>query len=273
VLTGLAARWARLGIDASWLEQARDIALERLRGGQACSRAEMVATWRDAGIDMTGQRAYHAVWYLAQTGTLVQGPTRDDDHLLVLLDEWVPDPLRLDRDEALARLGRRYVQARGPVRVRDLMHWTRLGKRDCTAALNTSSDSVQVVMPDGEPGWMLRKHLETFDPDAPLARASTVALPAFDEHLLGHAVRDEVLSPKHANLVDPARNGVFRATIAVGGVTVATWSRAPRTASVRVAVSPFGAMSARRLCASAAAIQRWGDFVGRATTAQLASGA
>jgi len=86
---------------------------------------------------------------------------------------------------------------------------------------------------------MLAEYLATLDPDAPAADRAVLALAAFDEHLLGYRVRDCVLDPKHATLVDPGRNGVFRWTLVAGARVVGTWQRVRRTHHVMAEITAF----------------------------------
>lgn len=260
-LAGVRRRWEFLGIDEPHLERAREIAVQRLRGGQRCTRAELTETLGAAGLDLGGQRAYHTVWYLAQTGTLVEGPTTGGEQQLVLLDEWVPRPRRLGRAEALAELGLRYLRARGPASVEDLAHWTKLGKRDCASAIDANREALVEVGRNGATLFMTREAFETLDPDARTAH-TTLALAAFDEHLLGYRDRADVLAPQHATRVDPGRNGVFRWTIVERARVVATWSRTRRTRRVLVELQPFGRPSAAFAKRATGAVARWGAFAG-----------
>jgi hypothetical protein len=263
-LSGVARRWEYLGIDEGMLERAREVAVELLRGGGHATRGEFVEALTGAGLDLTGQRSYHTVWYLSQTGTLVQGPTRDGDHELVLLEEWIPAPRRLSREEALAELGIRYLRARGPASVDDLVHWTGLTKTDCRKALEGNDGSIVEVDGPGGSYRMLAEQLDRLDPAHPGADATVLALAAFDEHLLGYRVRDCVLDPEHAPLVDPGRNGVFRWTVVAGSRVVGTWKRNPRTRHTVVEVAPFRKLPARVRKGAVAAFERWGEFVGTA---------
>jgi hypothetical protein len=261
-LSGVQRRWEYLGIDEAMLERARDVAVALLEGKRRATRGEFVEALAEAGLDLSGQRAYHTVWYLSQTGTLVHGPTRDGQHELVLLDEWIPDPLRLGRDEALAELGRRYLEARGPATVDDLVHWTRLTKGDARRAFAAvEGETVDVDAPGG-PFVMLARHLDELDPASPEVDASVLALAAFDEHLLGYRNRDCVLDPDHATLVDPGRNGVFRWTLVAGGRVIATWKRVRRTHHVIAEVTPFGRLAAGVKRGAAAALEEWARFSG-----------
>lgn len=261
-LSGVQARWKHLGIDESFLERARDAAITLLRGGGRATRAEVTEAWREAGLDMTGQRSYHAVWYLSQTGTLVHGPTRDGEPEVVLMDEWIPSPRVLDRPTALRELGRRYLRARGPATVDDLVHWTKLTKTDARKALDVDDRTIVEVEAPGGPYRMLAEQLDTLDPGSVEVDRTVLALGAFDEHLLGYRVRDCVLDPEHATLVDPGRNGVFRWTLVAGGRVVGTWKRTRRTRRVVAEVEPFGALPERVLKAVPAAIEAWGRFAG-----------
>jgi hypothetical protein len=261
-LMGVERRWEYLGIDEPFLERARDVALERLRGGGRATRAELTETWNEAGLDMTGQRSYHAVWYLSQTGTLVHGPTRGGEPEVVLLDEWIPEPRVLDRPAALRELGVRYLRARGPATVDDLVHWTKLTKTDARKALEADGDNVVEVDGPGGPYRMLAEHLDTLDAGSPEADRAVLALAGFDEHLLGYRVRDCVLDPEHATLVDPGRNGVFRWTLVAGSRVVGTWKRVRRTHHIVVDVEPFASLSARVRKSVPGAIEAWGRFAG-----------
>jgi hypothetical protein len=121
------------------------------------------------------------------------------------------------------------LQARGPATVDDLVHWTKLTKGDCRAAFEANEDITVEVGGPGGPYRMLTEHLDALDPGSRGVDRSVRALAAFDEHLLGYRIRDAVLDPDYASLVDPGRNGVFRWTIVVGGRVVATWKRIRRT--------------------------------------------
>jgi hypothetical protein len=211
---------------------------------------------------MTGQRSYHAVWYLSQTGTVVHGPTREGEHELVLLEEWIPEPRILDRPAALRELGVRYLAARGPATPDDLVHWTKLTRTDARRALEADGERIVEVDGPGGPYRMLAEHLDTLDPESVAADRSVLALASFDEHLLGYRARDCVLDPEHATLVDPGRNGVFRWTLVAGGRVMGTWKRVRLTHHVRAEVAPFAPLSRKVQRAVEEAVEGWGRFAG-----------
>ena len=109
---------------------------------------------------------------------------------------------------------------------------------------------------------MLAEHLDTLDAGSADTDRAVLALPGFDEHLLGYRVRDCVLDPEHATRVDPGRNGVFRWTLVAGSRVVGTWKRIRRTHHVVVEVSPFTSLPSDVGRAVPGAIEAWGRFAG-----------
>jgi hypothetical protein len=261
-LSGVRRRWDALGIDEAFLERARAVVMERLEGGGRATRAALTSWLEEEGLRMDGQRTYHTVWYLAQTGTLVQGPVEDGDHLLVRTDAWIACPPPPDRDSALHTLGRRYLQARGPATEADLAWWSGLPLRDVRTALRpVGGDIVALQGPDGL-CHALASHLDTQSMDPALLAEAAHALPAFDEHLLGFRTRDAVLDPAHATLVDPARNGVFRWTLVDAGRVFATWSRRRLTHHTVAEVRPFGPVPSALQERATRALEAWARFEG-----------
>ncbi|MGH3798493.1 MAG: winged helix DNA-binding domain-containing protein [Pseudonocardiaceae bacterium] len=132
LLAGAASRRAALGLDLPTIEHAGQLATDALAGGRQLRRDALLAIWDDAGLLTVKQRSYHFIWHLAQTGTLCYGPVRDGEQHLVLLDEWVPNPKRPERDEALGEWVLRYFRSHGPATAKDFA-WCRVGnwRGDC----------------------------------------------------------------------------------------------------------------------------------------------
>jgi hypothetical protein len=240
VLAGAAQRRAALGLTEAEVERARGVVTGALAGGGRAGRRELLAAVTDGGVATTGQRGYHLLWYLAQTGTLCLGPTRDGEQLFVLLDEWVPAPRRLDGEEALAELALRFFTGHGPATVADLARWAGLPVRDVRAGLGPVRDRLAALTVDG------REHLMAPEtPDLLAAHGADarrlLLLPGFDEFVLGYADRSCAVPPEHADRIVPGRNGVFRPTVVAGGRVVGTWRWTGTGARRRLDAEPFTA--------------------------------
>jgi hypothetical protein len=211
-----------------------------LTGGRRLRRTPLLAALAEGGVDVSAQRGYHLLWYLAQTGTLVLGPTQDGEQLFVLLDEWVTEPRRLERDEALAELVRRYFTGHGPATVADLVRWAGTTVRDVRTGLALARDDLDTLDVDGDEYF-----LAPGTPDL-LAGCRTEArglflLPGFDEYVLGYGDRRAILDPEFADRIVPGGNGMFRSTVVVDGRIAGTWRWTGRGAKRAVTSEPFTA--------------------------------
>ncbi|MGY1661540.1 winged helix DNA-binding domain-containing protein [Geodermatophilus sp. SYSU D00705] len=238
VLAGATHRRAALDLTVDEIERARGVVTATLAGGRRCGRRELLAAVADGGVATGGQRGYHLLWYLAQTGTLCLGPTRDGEQLFVLLDEWVPGPRRLGREEALAELALRFFTGHGPATVADLARWAGLPLRDVRAGLAAVREQLAAVEVDG------REHLMA--PETPDLLAAHRAdaqrlllLPGFDEFVLGYADRSCAVPPEFAERIVPGGNGVFRPTVVGGGRVVGTWRWTGTGTRRRLVAEPF----------------------------------
>jgi hypothetical protein len=240
-MAGLAGRRDRLGLVEADVERARELVIAALSVAGRMRRTDLLAAIDDGGVATTGQRGYHLLWYLAQTGTLCLGPTDGaGEQLFVLLDEWVRSPRRLDGDEALGELARRFFRGHGPATVQDLARWAGITLRDARAGLAVARPELAALDVDGA------EHL--MDPATPdrLAAcrdeaAGLFLLPGFDEFVLGYGDRRAILDPEFAGHIVPGNNGMFRPTVVHGGRVVGTWQWTGRGAKRTVTATPFTA--------------------------------
>lgn len=229
-------RHRELGLDQQIYTTARGVAERGLEGGRSLSRDELQTAWQAAGIETTGQRGYHLIWWLAQDAVLCGGPVEGRGQRFVLLDEWSPRvETPLDRDETVARLLVAYLTGHGPATVRDFAWWSGLTLTDVRAAVADAGDAVaafddeRLVAADGAAAAA---------PPAPRAAGRHV-LAAFDEYFLGYRDRDPVCDPAHAGRVVPGSNGVFQPTLVQSGRVVGLWRPTVRARATSVTLDPF----------------------------------
>lgn len=216
-------RRARLGLDEDVLARARERAESALSGGPGLPRRELFAVWEAAGIDTAGQRGAHLLVHLAQTGVICLGPVAGREQRFVLLEEWVPKPRRLDREEAVAELALRYFRSHGPATVADLARWTKLTLTDARAGLAAVHGELERLVVDGAEYYLDPRTPAVLDRNRERARG-VVLLPGFDEYMLGYGDRSAALRSEHADRIVPGGNGMFLRTIVADGQVVGTWS-------------------------------------------------
>jgi hypothetical protein len=244
-------RRRQLGLEAHDFALAERIAREHLTGGRHLTRAELLAAFEVGGLSTAGQRGVHTLGQLAQTGILVQSARERWS----LLQEWVPSPRVLDRDEALRELALRYAWSHGPVTERDLAWWSSMTLTDARAGLAAAADELERIE-DGGRTYHLRPGLE------PAGRGVHL-LPGFDEFVLGYTDRSAQLAPEHSAAVVPGGNGVFHPTLVVDGRVAGTWRRERATKSgLTIRLNPFVPVNAATLRAVRERLGRYGEFLG-----------
>jgi hypothetical protein len=260
MVTGLAARHRQLKLDVTDLVRARDVVTEALSGGRSLGRAEVMERWERAGIATTGQRGYHLIYYLAQTGVLCWGPTLGTQQALVLLDEWAPASRPLEPDEAWAEFLLRYLRGHGPATIKDFVWWTKGTVAGARAGLALLGDTVTSLEVDGVP-YVVTAELADRAASAPETSAERGAvhlLPAFDEYLLGYQDRRAVLDDEHVDLIVPGGNGIFQPTIVARGRVVGTWRRSGSAGALDL--RPFAPLTATQQRAAARSAEAYRRF-------------
>lgn len=257
-LAGAARRREQLGLSDATVDTAAEVLRQALRGGGCLTRAECVEHLVEAGLHTASEHGYHLLWYASQIGVTCIGPQRGKEQTFVLLDEWVPDPRVLDRDEALAVLALRFVRSHGPVTRHDLARWTGLTMGDTTRAIALAGDELEPVDVGGTEMVVAAGVLD----DEARPSPDVLLLPGFDEYMLGYKDRAAMLTDEQFERVVPGRNGVFKPTVVVDGRVVGTWSRKVRAAHVDVEVTPFGRIPAAAQRGLDRAAAAYGEYLG-----------
>ena len=261
MIAGLARRHRQLELEDDDFGRARDVVVAALAGGGSLGRTELMELWEQNGIRTTGQRGYHLIYYLAQTGVICWGPPHRSQQSLVLLDEWAPDQRRLDGDEALAEFLLRYLAGHGPATLKDYVWWTKGTLAGAKAGLAIIRDRVTSFDLEGTTYWMTAELADSPTQRAARSRSLHV-LPGFDEYLLGYQDRSPVLSPEFADRVVPGGNGIFKPLIVSKGRIAGTWRRAANGARVAIEAQPFAPLDAAERSGFATGVAVYGRFLG-----------
>jgi len=256
-LSGVAKRWELLGLDRATAEKATELLGSALAGGGRLTRAECLEALTSGGVEVSGQRGYHLLWYASQRGVTAIAPHVGKEQTFVLLDSWVPAPNRPSREEALGLIALRFFRSHGPATRKDFAGWTGLPMSDVKVGLGVAGDALAVVDVDGVEMIASPAALES----DPLDK-SWLALPGFDEYLLGYKDRSLMASPVDLAAIIPGGNGVFQSTLVRGGRVVATWKRVIGRKGVTVTVQPLIDFTARDHRQAAEALERFAAFLG-----------
>jgi hypothetical protein len=245
LMRGMAGRHRELGIIASDVDAAAEAGLQLVSGGRAASRAELFAAFEQAGQSTAGQRGIHLLGILCQRAWLVQGPLAGNQQLVVAFDDWIKASRNLDRAEGIAEWLLRYLRSHGPATERDFSWWAGIPLTEVRAALPEVKGQLEELEFEGASYWLAPETAALLDGVVPGAR-TVLALPGFDEFLLGYTDRSVVLPAEHAHKIVPGGNGVFRKTLVAGGQVVGTWTGPGTGRSAAVVPQPFDSVNGLR---------------------------
>lgn len=256
-------RRQQLGFDRAVADRAVAVLDAALREQPVLPRPAAMSRLEDAGIDTTGQRGYHLLWYAAVTGATCIGPHVGKQQSVVRLDDWAPQQRDLGRDEALTELTWRFFRSHGPATETDFAGWAGLPLRDVRVGI--AGNAGRLVATTGEGAdLILSTNLDELVESGELRRTvPTRALPGFDEYILGYKNRAPQLTRERLYSVVPGGNGIFRNTLCVDGRIVGTWQRTLRARQVDVAITTFEPLTRRHRSAVVRALDDYGRFVGR----------
>jgi hypothetical protein len=226
------------------------------------TRSDALACIADAGIEVTGQRGYHLLWYAAQHGVTCIGPQRGTDQTFVAVADWAPDQVTMTRDEALAELLFRYVRSHGPVSLRDFAGWTGLTSTDAKRAATGNDGRLIPLAIHGQELWATVELAVRLQHGGGFGH-EPVVLPGFDEFILGYKDRSVQVPDGAMDRIVPGGNGMFRATVVIDGLVVATWKRTMTSTRVTVEVEPLAPMTKAVRGKVDASFASYATFVGR----------
>jgi hypothetical protein len=243
-----------------------------LAAGEPLARATLLAALAEEGIPTDGQRGYHMLLYCSLIGLTCIGPQREGAQTIALLSSWAPRQRELTRDEALAELAHRYFRSHGPATLQDFAGWTGLTLTDARRALELN-DGRLVPSSFGEGGdrtWWATQETALRVAEGVATTHKALALPGFDEYMLGYKDRSLHGDASLLDRVVPGGNGVFRASVVRAGVAVATWTRTLRGDRVEVEVQPFRSLSATAQRELQRALETYASYLQRRLVVRLA---
>ena len=122
---------------------------ELARRAVPATRAGLFAVWEEAGLAPARGAATTCSPSWPRPGVLCFGPIDDGEPAIVAVDDWIPRPGRLERDEALGEWARRYFRSHGPASVTDFARWTGVPAADVRTAVALARPDLTTMDVDG----------------------------------------------------------------------------------------------------------------------------
>ena len=256
VRAAMAAIDRRIGVDAVLLRRSRAALEAVLRDGTFLTRNELGVALERAGIPLAGQPLAHVVSHAELDAVIVSGPRRGRQFTYALMDERAPNARRLDRDEALAELARRYFTSHGPAQLPDFTWWSGLTVADARRGVDLAGPALAREVIDGRPYWRAPA-----EPPPASGEPAAHLLPNYDEFLVAYRDRSAALHPGLDTSPLP-RESVLTNVVVVDGLVRCGWRRRPARGGVVVELGPLDATGPAVGAALTRAAEDLGRFLG-----------
>jgi hypothetical protein len=246
------------GIDEKVAATSKAALAKALKGGMQATRKEIAAILERAGIaECSGVRLGYIIMRAELDAIVVSGAMRGKQHTYALLDERAPNAIRLDRDEALAELTRRYFVSRGPATLKDYARWSSLTAGECRTGLEMVRSELDDEEIGGRKYWFgspSRTPKRTPSPRADLVQG-------YDEIIMSYSESKDVVAPPAA--IPLYRDGhIFLHAILLDGRLIGHWRHDPPNGSVAIEMSLGRPLEPVETEALEAAVGRYGRFLG-----------
>ncbi len=239
----------QLGLDAHVMNRATGV-IERALGDRGhLTRRELGVELHRTGLPSGTRELAHIAMHAELAGVICSGPRRGKQFTYALLADRAPPAPRLDRDQALAELARRYVRSHGPATVRDFVWWSGLSTADAKRGLTISRARRWEV--DGLTYWTIGRKAG----EIPRRGAAVHLLPIYDEYLV--AYRDHRVVPRPAYVL-----GGFQHALLAGGQVAGTWRTVPGADGLMLDVRPLRRLTPGERRGLAQAATRYERFLG-----------
>lgn len=248
------ARHAELELTPAVLKKTYGLLEKNLRDGNHLTREELNGVFERAKISLADNRAAHLLMCAELDCLIASGATKQGKPTYTLLDERVPKPKRLSKDEALAALAGRYFASHGPATLADFGWWSGLPVGEARKALEMAKPKLICEAVGDQTYW--------FTPASKVPANSAHLLPAYDEFIISYKDRSALLTFEQQKKA-VSDNGIFRPMVVVNGEVIGIWKRTAKKNSVLVEAEYFGKPNKAILGLIEHAAEQYGEFLGK----------
>jgi hypothetical protein len=174
-----------------------------------------------------------------------------------LLEERVPKPKPLAKEEALGKLAHRYFTSHGPATLPDFVWWSGLAVGDAKHALAMVHTEFISETIYSQTYW--------FSPSISIPTSDSAAvclLPAFDEFIISYKNKNAALPFEHHRKA-VSNNGIFWPIIVVNGQVTGTWKRTLKKEKVVIETEFFAPPNKTTRSKIKAATHSFAQFLGK----------
>jgi Winged helix DNA-binding domain len=210
----------KYGYDSKKLDQINSAIEKMLAGNNPMTRDEIM---QKLDIKKTSSEDFLSAAIMMNAeldGLVCNGKMKGKQITYALLEEKVPRPkAKLTKEEALAKLAKRYFESHGPATLLDFSWWSGFPSTVCKTSINAIELQLNSIHIEDQTYWFGKDVSE-----AKNFRESVHFLPAFDEILISYKTREASILVEHQAKAF-TNNGIFKPIILENGKVIGTWKR------------------------------------------------
>ena len=249
--------YRKLELDSALFKRSNAVLTKELRGGKQLTRVELASALQRAGIATVGELRMGYILMQAELDALVcSGARRGKQFTYALLEERVPQVRKMERDEALVELVKRYFTSRGPATMKDFTVWSGLTMADAKHGIEMLKPKLEHEVIDGQSYWFVES---SSPPKGSATRAHL--LPIYDECVMGYKDRSAMLGALEREKLD-AGSIAFDNLIVIDGMLVGSWKRTLSKREVSIETNFNARLTKAEQHAVATEAAQFGRFLG-----------
>jgi hypothetical protein len=248
-------------LDPVLLDTCANIIGSHLTGGNAATRKDLAAVLEQNGVQADSLRLGLILMYAELQQVICSGPRNGKQQTYALFNERVPVTRRLERDEALAEITRRYFTSHGPATVKDFQWWSSLTLADIRTGLDLVRGELESRDIDGCTYWAPSFRTATEIP-APVVRL----LQPYDEYVVAYTESKPVFDRARLDARKRPERGAYVGVVLLGTQMVGNWKRSVKRHDVTIDVQLYREFDAADMRSLSAAADAHAAFLGKKAT-------
>jgi hypothetical protein len=258
IKASMKSRDKQLELDEKTYSKCNIVLEKALQNSTNLTREALVACLNTAGISTSDNRASHIFMRAELEGIICSGISTGNKQTYALLSLRVADEIRINRDEALAKLANTYFKSHGPATLKDFNWWSGLPAADSRKAIEMVKPGFISETIEGETYWFTESVA-----DALTNKESVYLLPAFDEFIISYKDRTSTLQLDHHSKA-VSSNGIFRPVIVINGKVAGIWKRSLNKNKILLETGFFNSTTDINRKMIDVAVSDFGKFMNRA---------
>jgi hypothetical protein len=246
----------QLALDTSILKKSQAVLRKALQGHQQLTRSELAPFLKKAGVAVDGYRMGQLMGHAELDQVICSGGRQGKQFTYALLEERALQAKRLDREEALAELTKRYFRSHGPATLQDFVWWSGLTTADARRGMEAVKAEFEQEIIADQTYWF------AVSTSAKNPSSSAYLLPSYDEYTVGYRDRSAIFDRSHIEKLSAFRESILTQVMVINGEVSGTWKRTLKKKEVMIELAPFTVLTKGQNQAVVTAAQQYGKIPG-----------